>query len=518
MRTRPYMLAISFFICALVLVFSVRGLPGNPTANELNTRQWKDFGPFELSPERGRFALLYTLIENRSVFMNADLARFAAPDVALAPNGLYASLFAPGVSFVLIPGYFLGKQFALAQVGAVAVIAFFALMNATLIFLIARELKASSSAAFLGGMSFLFATPAFAYAVSMYQHHISVFLLLLCVYLLIRFSGWWPVAAVWFLYGVAFMVDNPNALLLAPVMLLSITRIVQASFSKERLRIGVQTAGLVAIVAVIIPLLAYAWFNSVSNGLPTRLSGTLPQVRSVDAAGMPSDPDPQRISESITEASEKRDQEAVSFFQSRNLLNGFFVHSVSLDRGMVWYAPVVLIGIAGLVVLYVSEAALANVFFGIVGVTFVLYSMWGDPYGGWAFGSRYLIPAYAALCIGISLSLSRLRFSLAAMVVFVLLLGYSLAINTLGALTSSANPPQIEVLDLERIYGKEQKYSYDRNWQYLHEQGSKAFVFQAYAKRFTTAIHYYWAVVVMLWGLALWHVFRLRREVSRAST
>ena len=39
--------------CAVILLFSVRGLAGNPTIADLNTLQWKDNGPLELSPERG---------------------------------------------------------------------------------------------------------------------------------------------------------------------------------------------------------------------------------------------------------------------------------------------------------------------------------------------------------------------------------------------------------------------------------------------------------------------------------
>src|SRR5215467_8344144 len=53
--------------CTLILSLSLRGLPGNPTSTQINTLAWKDNGPFELSPERGRFALLYSVAENHSV-------------------------------------------------------------------------------------------------------------------------------------------------------------------------------------------------------------------------------------------------------------------------------------------------------------------------------------------------------------------------------------------------------------------------------------------------------------------
>src|SRR5579863_3303887 len=99
---------VLFVVAALAL--TVRGLPGNPTPTQLNTLAWKDNGPFELSPERGRFALLYSLVENHSFQFQPDLARFTAPDVGYI-NNTYVSIFAPSISFLAIPGYVIGKYF-----------------------------------------------------------------------------------------------------------------------------------------------------------------------------------------------------------------------------------------------------------------------------------------------------------------------------------------------------------------------------------------------------------------------
>ena len=58
--------------CAAILILGLRGIPGNPDAYTLNTQQWKpneptESAPFELSPERGRYALTYSLVEDKSV-------------------------------------------------------------------------------------------------------------------------------------------------------------------------------------------------------------------------------------------------------------------------------------------------------------------------------------------------------------------------------------------------------------------------------------------------------------------
>jgi hypothetical protein len=135
---------------------------------------------------------------------------------------------------------------------------------------------------------------------------------------------------------------------------------------------------------------------------------------------------------------------------------------------------------------------------GVSLVTLLLYSLWGDPWGGWAFGSRYLIPAYAMLGIGIGIALEERKTSFVFLSVFCALFVYSVGVNTLGAITSSANPPQIQVLELEALSGKEQKYTFARNWQYLRESGSKSFAYQTVMNRFMSAEAYYWFLVSLV--------------------
>ncbi len=60
LNTALHILVLVF--TTLVLFASIRGNAGIPTAEELNTPIWKEQGPFELSPERGRYALTYSII------------------------------------------------------------------------------------------------------------------------------------------------------------------------------------------------------------------------------------------------------------------------------------------------------------------------------------------------------------------------------------------------------------------------------------------------------------------------
>ena len=155
--------AISIFFILIVilgLAFGLRGLPGNITSLDFSNQKWTSEGPFELSPERGRFALAYSIIEEGTFQFSLPVADFATPDLGYK-NGKYVSLFAPAISFIVIPGYLLGKLFNLSQVGAFAMISVFAFINFLLVRKVTQMLGGHKIASNLAGLSFLFATPGF---------------------------------------------------------------------------------------------------------------------------------------------------------------------------------------------------------------------------------------------------------------------------------------------------------------------------------------------------------------------
>lgn len=490
-----------------VLILSIRSLPGNPSAETMNTPEWKEDGPFELSPERGRFALLYSIVEDHSFFFSVPVARFVTPDLAKNPDGKFVSLFAPLLSIILIPGYILGSIFGVAAAGAAFNISLFALGNAILIRSIAMRLGARNVAATLGAFAFLFGTPAFSYAVTLYQHHVSLFLLLVSMYVLLRWQGKYPLLVVALLSGISIPLDNPNFFFFLPLIVFALSREVIPRLKRnesklESMRLEIRPARLILAAMIgMVPMGLFFWYNSVVNGGAFQLSGTLPGVPAISETGEALPFDPNQIVSGAREHVEKKT--AVGFFETRNLLSGFSIHILSPDRGTIWYAPVILFGIFGIAMLYREKRSIANLFLGTILSILLLYSMWGDPWGGWAFGSRYLIPAYAILGIGIGITLSRWGRNLIVSSVFFILLFYSLGVNTLGALTSGANPPQAQVLALEQLSGKVQKYTYERNWDYLHEFGSKSFFYRSWAYQFLDAVTYYWVVVILLGIIAI---------------
>ena len=509
-KNRNTLLAVIFIIlCGIILALGLRGLSGNPTSEELNSRIWKEDGPFELSPERGRYTLLYSVIEDKSLQFSRSLARFVTPDLSITPDGQFVSMFAPGLSFLIIPGYIAGKYLGAAPVGAFAVIAVFALLNIILIVKIAVQLGANKIAASLGALTFAFATPAFAYAVTLYQHHISTFFILLSIYALWRWRNWWSVSLVWFLCALAIVVDNPNFFLMLPIGIYALGRIIILKKESLGTRVKVKLFGFLTLLIMIIPLGCFLWFNQASHGNPWQFPGTLPGIEKLDKSSSLLKEDPAVSQNPDNGANLPKEKRAMGFFETRNLLNGFYIHLLSPDRGIIRFTPVILLGIWGLTLLYRRNKKAANLLVAIIGVNLLIYSMWGDPYGGWAFGSRYLIPGYAALAIGLTFVFTQGRKNIAILFIFLTLFSYSTWVNTLGAVTSNANPPKVEVLALEEITGQEEKYTYERNRDYLEQRGSKSFIWRVYLKDTLTARLYHKLIVGFIMAIAIFLLLNL---------
>ncbi len=482
---------LSLFI-ALILFLSIRGNYGNPNSKNMNDNFWKEGGPLELSPERGRFALLYSLVEDKSFFFSTDLARFTTPDLGYK-DGHYVSLFAPAVSYIASIGYLIGKQFGVSQVGAFLTIALFALFNGLLIHSISKKLGANSTASTLASLVYLFATPAYAYSVSLYQHQISTFLILMAFNLLLSTPSFLKLFLIWLLCAASIPVDYPNLFLMAPIGISALSWLFNSEKLKDKVQINFKAVYLFSFIGLALPLLFFFWFNFHSYGNPLQFSGTVESVAAIDQFGNPtvSRLDKPKQIEDLENPVPEPEKSAVGFFKTRHILNGFYIHFFSPDRGILYFTPVIIFGLLGLFVAYRKKLPLIKVLFSIIGANLFLYSMWGDPWGGWAFGSRYLIPSYALLSIFIAIFLTKFKKNIILILVFWLLALYSVMVNTAGALSTSAMPPKVQVLELERISGMVQKYTYERNLDILKNGGSKSFAYNTFFKNNLSAFQYY---------------------------
>jgi hypothetical protein len=481
---------------AIALFAAIKGNAGNPTSEELNSRRWKENGPFELSPERGRFALLYSFIEDRSFHFSLPVARFATPDLGIK-NDKYVSLFAPGVSFLLIPGYLIGKILGASQVGAFSVISVFALVNFLLIISISRKIGAGFMAAVLGGFMFLFATPAFAYSTTIYQHHISVFLILLSIRILLRKTvTFWSSFALWIILFLSIPVDYPNLILSLPLVLVLSGSYIKSRRGRGQLKISINIVKALSVIGAAIPLILIMLFNINSYGTYFQFASTVGGVVEIDANGKPVAPQTAKPEDEEKFVNpEARKRSAFNFFKSRHQLGSTGILITSTERGVLIYTPVILLGIIGFF-LYRKRAGPVSLglMVSIVIFNVILYSMRSDSWGGWAFGSRYLIPSYAILAVALSVALTKLNRKWYFILPFWILLIYSVGVNALGALTTNAVPPKVEAVALEKLSGKKERYSYDRNWEFLNSTGSKSFVYKTLASKYVSPVEYFYMV------------------------
>ncbi len=499
MRNKKFLNIAYIVLSTFVLLISIRGIKGNINENTVGLSSWKENGPFELSPERGRIALTYSIVENNSFAFRLPIARFVAPDVAYA-NGHYASLFAPGLSFLLIPGYLVGRMFNISQVGTFAVISIFAILNMILIRKIVNKITGKTLFGTLAGLIFVFATPAFPYAVTLYQHHVSTFLVLLSIYVLLNSQSLKAICLVLFLCAFSIPLDNPNAIFLFPIGLYAISKLFSVEILQTHTKIHFRYWGIVCGIIALIPLMLFMAFNLTSNGNPFAMSGTLTTAKIIGEDGLPVAQTPKpELNASVQSTPVKKT--AVGFFKTRNILNGFYIHLLSPDRGIIYYTPVLLLSVFGLVKFNKKYKDIKILMLIVAGFVLLLYSMWGDPWGGWAFGDRYMIPAYAVLSIFLGAGLSRINKNAVLIFLFAITMIYSIAVNTLGALTTNMNPPAVEAVALSQVTGKNERYSYDRNWEYLLSQGSKSFIYQTYLSSRMTAQTFYFLVVGVIAGV-----------------
>lgn len=456
-------IVLMVLVVSLILSGYVKGYLENPTTADLLTPKWIIDGPLQLSPDRGRFALLYSVAEDKSFSFSTDLARFTTPDLGYI-NGKYVSLFAPAVSFALIPGYVIGKMFGASQVGAYSVIAMFALANLVLIYAISRTLGFKKGVGLFAGLMFLFATPAFAYSVNLYQHHISTFIILLSLLLLFRYKSFWSLLLIFALCAVSIPVDYPNLFMMAPIGIAAFMKTLVMDRANGKTIIGINLLKILSLIGVMPGLAFFFWFNYVSYGNPMQFSGTVSSVKAIDADGHPVAPSTLTAAEaSEFNNPEEQSKDAVGFFETRLMLNGLYTHFISPDRGIIYFTPIVLLAIFGFIVAVKQNKYATLIISAVLLMNIVLYSMWGDPWGGWAFGSRYLIPAYAMAAMLFGFALNKYFNKIWLLLPLFIIFSYSVYINSLGAITSIANPPQPEVLSLEAQTGKVQKYTSERN-------------------------------------------------------
>lgn len=448
---------------------------------------------FESSNTNSRFALVDAIVNNHSFNLTVTQARFAAPDVVYE-QGRFSTIFMPGVSMVAAPFYLLGQFFNLAQAFAFGSTILAAVANGILLYSLGRTLKMSARTALLGSAIFLLGTNSLAYAHTLTQHHLSTATILGGLLLISKKPSLMRSVIFGMLVGSTMLLDIPNLFMLLPVGITFLMQHFQSAqkADAQHFSIDLRLAGLVLGVLPLIGV--FLWYNQQAFGSPLTYGQQFPRTDYFD-------------SQEEKQIKQHQDQSLDTFrdklpLSTRQQLRSSYILLVSNERSWLYYSPIVLIGIVGCIAAMrqgrEDQKRMATVAIGIILMNVVVYSMFGDPWGGWSFGPRYLIPAASLLSLFAAFSLTTEWSSGLYRIVFFAVGVYSVAISTLGAVTTLSIPPKVEALQLSTYI----PYTYEYNFTLLKQGVSSSLVYNAWAHRWLNA-YGYWLLVTTLAALCL---------------
>lgn len=489
------LLIVPALICVGIIYYALtlRGVPGNIQGSMIKNNLDHATMPLELSPERGRFILTKSLAEDHTFSLSKELANAADPDVGYYQGKFYI-YFPPGISLLALPFYLIGRNFNLAQVGSFSIIPLFGILNMLLIYLISRNIvRLPAYLALFSAIVFGFGSTSWSYAITLYQHHVTTFLILSSFYCAWRYAhsskmSWLFGSYIWVAYGFGVWVDYPNALFMLPIM----AYFFFSSFTLEKVaqRLNVRINLIIIITSLLFAIIIglHGYYNSVHFGDWKRVSGSLVGIKYLQRNNLlGKDNIEQKIA---NEANKKKN--VGGFFTEVNTPFSFYTLFISEDRGLLLYSPIFVLAFLGIIRALKKRTTEIVVLLGTLFVCILLYSSWGDPWGGWAYGPRYLIPSMALLSIFIGVWISQFRYSRVARVIAYLLFAYSSAIALLGALTTNQVPPKIEGVFLHM------KYNFLLNWDYFTSGRSGSFIFNEYFARFLSLQEYFLLIYISL--------------------
>jgi len=482
---------IIFIFIVLLLGLAVKGDRGDPIYYQ--TEKDKSVGsPFESTNSTSRYALVESIVEDKTFFFNHTLAKFSASDIAYY-NGKIFSIFTPGVSFVGIPFYLIGKAVGLPQLFTYFSTLVFAILNVYLISRLGVKLGANWYGALIGGIAFLFATNALPYAFSFTQHHISTALILLALLNAVAKRTFVNNLLFGLLYGAGLLMDIPNGLMMLPLAAYVLSKQIFFGEIGNKIKLSLKL-NFIALVIGLIPLLSlFAWYNYQITGLLTKFPQSIGKVDYTEEG----------VVERRKESGQEDPFERKTFYDTRKQLNGFYILLVSNERSWLYYSPIIVIGILGLIVGLRKYENRALILLGISLsiVCIVSYASFGDPWGGWSFGPRYLIPAAALLSIGIGVAVQKFKRNAIFICIFLILLIYSVFVSSLGAMTTSAIPPKVEAIHLNNPI----PYTYNYNLEFVEKNKSSSLLYNIFFYNFSSfkgyLVGYITAVSILVAGI-----------------
>lgn len=426
-------------IAAIMYGGTLRGMNGNYNDPSQLSSQIKVTGPFETSHERSPYALLLSWLTYHSVSLSQQLADFASPDVGIY-DSKYFSYFPPGVSAVVAPFYLLGLQFNMGLLFIHIGISIFSILTLIVMYLIGIQiLRLRSVLVIICVFTYAFATTSWSYAITIYQHSITTLLLLSGFYAAWHYgrngklSFLWGIV-VWTTYGLSIWVDYPNILLLAPIICYFFYRSLIIAHEKQGIAVTFRLNFLLTCIPFILLMFSLGYYQQYHFGNMFRMSNFLPRYHKQE---------PTQAEQTSTQKSAPKNK----YLDETRIVNGLTTLLFSPNRGIFFYSPILIAGLFGI---YggIRRRNREIVFLsGVATVNLLMYASLTDPWGGWTYGPRYLIPSMAILSLMMGRFLAQYKHILVQLTIFFLTV-ISVAFAALGVLTSNLIPPIVEAVPL----------------------------------------------------------------------
>lgn len=485
-----------FVLCASLYTATLRGVAGDLTVASIRNQEHAT-EPFELSPERGRFAHVVSLAETGKFPLSKELADFVYPDVGWY-QGRFYSFFAPGISYLAEPFYNLGNKYNLAQVSVFGLVSLMGLLSLLTLFFIAKNiLRLPLWASLVSVFIFGFGSTSWSYAITLYQHMFTVFFMLSGFYAVWKYSRSVGVSAflwaswVWISYGLAVTVDYPNAVLLLPNMVYFLHESISFKNVHSKVTLGIKWSFVLTSLFFVTVSMLHGYHNSREFGSWKSLSGSIVDYKVIVTNKLQNLPISD-ITQKVSDIAKRKSNVAV-FFSEEKFPNSFGTLMFSKDRGLFFYMPIFLLGVLGVIFSlkkYATKELL--VLLALVSVNIFLYSSWGDPWGGWAYGPRYLIPSMSILSLFVAKLLAESKGVWFWRVVSVFLFAFSSCVSLLGALTTNALPPRIEADFLHT------QYNFLFNLKFLNSGKSGSFIYNTYLSDRISLMDYFTVIYSVL--------------------
>lgn len=480
-----YILIVLFIFSLILYALTVRGIYGNPTGKMVKNNLDQSTKPLELSPERGRYLLTLSLAENRSFSLSKEYADAAYPDVGYYKGKFYI-FFAPGVSILSLPFYWIGKYFNIAQTATFFTVSVFAAMTLLFLYKICRDIyNLPIWSSLFASLVYGFGSTSWSYANTLYQHHITTFCIIATFYAAWQYkqkkSGSWLWALfAWFNYALAIGVDYPNAVLMMPVLVYFFFSSFRVHVKEQKTSITFRLNFVATSILFIIICLVHGYFNYTHFGGWTKVSNGILGYKQIQELKIFNKKDPEKIIAQL-----EKNKVPIRFFREDNLPRGIGILLAGVDKGILLFSPIFIIAILGIFISLPYITFETGTMFASIIVNIFLYGSFGDPWGGWAFGPRYLIPSMSFLSVFIAIWLSKTKFQILGKILAFILFGISSAIALLGALTTNALPPKPEADFLKM------KYNFLLNWDYLTDNRSSSFIYNTFLNYKVSLIYYF---------------------------